>query len=260
MIIKNSILLISFALCLTASAATNLFTVVSLPYNGGTFDVTNGLYTNASLIITATPTNDFSFDKWTGDVPATNETDNPLTLILDTNKSIEGVFVFDTVRISTFVGSVNAATKLVLPVNTIISNTVTSAYLTNDETVVISASNTPVEIGGIAWVAGESIGMTVSTNGSVVFDKLIDEVLSVYVTVNFEPDSGSATIAVLFAVNDSAVSLSRTSDLIAFGSPRNVTTIGTVALSQGDEVSVFVENLDGVEDVIVHNAKIVISE
>ncbi len=46
-----------------------------------------------SVVLTAIPAADYKFSKWTGDVPAGQETSNPLTLLMNSNKSLTAVFV-----------------------------------------------------------------------------------------------------------------------------------------------------------------------
>ena len=63
---------------------------------GGTTDPPPGNYTYDSgteVTIEATPDTGFRFTQWTGDVPQGNESDNPLTLIMDSDKSIEAAFI-----------------------------------------------------------------------------------------------------------------------------------------------------------------------
>jgi len=43
--------------------------------------------------VTATPDEHYDFDKWTGDVPSGHETDNPVTITMDADKTITPVFV-----------------------------------------------------------------------------------------------------------------------------------------------------------------------
>jgi len=63
---------------------------------GGTTDPSPGDYTYDSGIqvsITATPDSGYGFSEWTGDVPLGQENDNPVTVIIDSDKSITANFV-----------------------------------------------------------------------------------------------------------------------------------------------------------------------
>jgi uncharacterized delta-60 repeat protein/uncharacterized repeat protein (TIGR02543 family) len=63
---------------------------------GGTTDPSPGDYTYDSGIqvsITATPDSGYRFSKWTGDVPSGQENDNPITVIIDSDKSITANFI-----------------------------------------------------------------------------------------------------------------------------------------------------------------------
>jgi len=54
----------------------------------------SGWYTNGTVVsdITATPSNGFAFERWTGDYPAGQETDNPLTVTMDRPRTLTPVF------------------------------------------------------------------------------------------------------------------------------------------------------------------------
>jgi uncharacterized repeat protein (TIGR02543 family) len=61
----------------------------------GTTDPAPGSYkydTEGQVSIKATPNNDYKFSHWSGDVPQGNEKDNPLIIIMDSDKSITANF------------------------------------------------------------------------------------------------------------------------------------------------------------------------
>jgi hypothetical protein len=63
---------------------------------GGTTNPAPDIYTydeDAEVSITATADNGYRFKTWTGDVPSGHESDNPLTIIIDSDKSITANFI-----------------------------------------------------------------------------------------------------------------------------------------------------------------------
>lgn len=73
---------------------------------GGSVNVGGGWYPLASnLVITATPTNGYSFAGWTGDVPPANTNDNPLTLIMSQTRVITANFTPDSYDITASAGT-----------------------------------------------------------------------------------------------------------------------------------------------------------
>lgn len=56
---------------------------------------------NTAVKLTATPNTGYSFVNWTGDVAAGLETQNPLTVTMDANKSITAVFAINTYTLNT---------------------------------------------------------------------------------------------------------------------------------------------------------------
>ena len=72
------------------------YTLTVAAGNGGTTDSAPGSYTYDSgtqVSITATPDTGFRCAGWTGDVPSGCENDNPLTIIMDSNKTITANFI-----------------------------------------------------------------------------------------------------------------------------------------------------------------------
>jgi uncharacterized delta-60 repeat protein len=70
---------------LTISAAT-----------GGTTDPVPDIYAyyiGTEAHVEAVPDTGYRFDEWTGDVPSGHEGDNPVTILMDSNKSIEATFI-----------------------------------------------------------------------------------------------------------------------------------------------------------------------
>ena len=63
---------------------------VTLNPPGGTYDY------GTAVTLTATPYTGYHFVSWSGDVPSGHETDNPLTITMDSNKSITATFVINT--------------------------------------------------------------------------------------------------------------------------------------------------------------------
>ena len=64
--------------------------------SGGTTDPEPGTYSypiDSDVSVTAIPDSDFRFSGWTGDIPEGHEEDNPLTITMDGDKSIEANFV-----------------------------------------------------------------------------------------------------------------------------------------------------------------------
>ena len=63
---------------------------------GGTISPSPGTYTypaGTEVTITATPDTNYRFSGWTGDVPEGHENDNPITIIMDSNKSVKANFI-----------------------------------------------------------------------------------------------------------------------------------------------------------------------
>jgi len=63
---------------------------------GGTTDPTLGTHTydtGTEVSITATPDANYRFSGWTGDVPSGHENDNPVTITMDSDKSINANFI-----------------------------------------------------------------------------------------------------------------------------------------------------------------------
>jgi len=60
---------------------------------GGTVGAVDGWYSNGvSVAIPATPAPNHSFAGWEGDIPAGSESDNPLTVVMDSNRDIVAQF------------------------------------------------------------------------------------------------------------------------------------------------------------------------
>ena len=72
------------------------YTLTIAAGEGGTTNPTPGNHffnTGTEVSITATPNADFIFSGWTGDVPYGSENDNPITINMDTDKSITANFI-----------------------------------------------------------------------------------------------------------------------------------------------------------------------
>jgi uncharacterized repeat protein (TIGR02543 family) len=72
------------------------YTLTIIAGEGGTTDPAPEIYTYDSgtrISITALPGDEYRFSGWTGDVPSGHENDNPLTLTMDSNKSITANFI-----------------------------------------------------------------------------------------------------------------------------------------------------------------------
>jgi hypothetical protein len=77
----------------------NTYTLtVSVVGNGSvTKDPDQQTYDHGTTVtLTATPDTGYHFVSWSGDVPSSHETDNPLTITMDGNKSITATFVINT--------------------------------------------------------------------------------------------------------------------------------------------------------------------
>jgi len=64
--------------------------------SGGITDPSPGTYNHdygAEITITATPNSGYTFSGWTGDVPSGQENDNPITITMDSDKSVTANFV-----------------------------------------------------------------------------------------------------------------------------------------------------------------------
>lgn len=70
----------------------NKLTVTATPQDAGTVQGGGTYSHNATAVVTATPNTCYGFERWSGDVPATQATDNPLSLTMDTNKELIAVF------------------------------------------------------------------------------------------------------------------------------------------------------------------------
>lgn len=83
----KTLLLCTLCFVLTATTVTaGYITFRTSPFASGGMDMTNGVYpAGTNLVITATNNPAFDFSEWTGDVPSSNATDNPLTLYVTTN-------------------------------------------------------------------------------------------------------------------------------------------------------------------------------
>ena len=79
--------------------------VITIVANNGTTDVVSGSEypKGAEIQITASGNLGYGFDNWTGDVDMADQTDNPLTIILDADKTITANFV----ETSTFILTVS---------------------------------------------------------------------------------------------------------------------------------------------------------
>ena len=72
------------------------YTLTIMAGEGGTTQPgpgSHGYGEGATAVITAVPNTDYGFIGWTGDVPSGHETDNPVTIILDSDKSITAHFI-----------------------------------------------------------------------------------------------------------------------------------------------------------------------
>ena len=72
------------------------YTLTITAGSGGTTDPSPGTHTydvGTDVAITATPESGYRFGSWTGDVPSDHENDNPITITMDSDKSIEANFI-----------------------------------------------------------------------------------------------------------------------------------------------------------------------
>ena len=72
------------------------YTLTITAGTGGTTDPAPGTHTydvGTDVAITATPESGYRFGSWTGDVPSGHENDNPVTITMDSDKSIEANFI-----------------------------------------------------------------------------------------------------------------------------------------------------------------------
>jgi uncharacterized delta-60 repeat protein len=79
---------------------------------GGTTDPEPGLYTYSyrdTAMVWAIPQDEYGFGGWTGDVPDSQKNDNPVTIIMDTSKSIRANFGRE--RLLTITSSNNGTTR-----------------------------------------------------------------------------------------------------------------------------------------------------
>ncbi|UCC39726.1 MAG: SBBP repeat-containing protein [Candidatus Aminicenantes bacterium] len=74
---------------------TGQYTLVIATTTGGTTTPAPGThsYGEGAVTITATPSQGYRFNGWTGDVPSGYENDNPLTVTMDSDKSITANFI-----------------------------------------------------------------------------------------------------------------------------------------------------------------------
>jgi len=82
-----------------ATFAINTYTLdVTVVGNGSvTKDPDQQTYDHGTIVtLTATPDTGYHFVSWSGDVPSGHETDNPLTITMDSDKSITATFVINT--------------------------------------------------------------------------------------------------------------------------------------------------------------------
>ncbi|MBU0679337.1 MAG: hypothetical protein KJ626_14655, partial [Verrucomicrobia bacterium] len=76
-----------------ASSAVNDYYLDTAAGAGGSVDTDDGWYTNnAAVSITAIPDTNYMFNAWTGDVPGGSETNNPLVLMMDSNRTVTATF------------------------------------------------------------------------------------------------------------------------------------------------------------------------
>ena len=83
--------------------AQRLLTVTSSA--GGSVTGSNGWYVNGTpVVLTATASNNYTFMGWTGDVPAANTNDNPLTLTMDQARAANALFIVNDVLTNYWTG------------------------------------------------------------------------------------------------------------------------------------------------------------
>lgn len=70
----------------------NTLDVATTPEDAGTAQGSGTYMHGATAVVEAVPNTCYEFDYWTGDVPASQSTDNPLSLTMDANKEIIAVF------------------------------------------------------------------------------------------------------------------------------------------------------------------------
>ncbi len=78
-----------------ASIIQHTLTIVVGSGGGGTTNPTAGSYTHnygTLASVTATPDSEYQFSGWTGDVPSGHEDDNPVTITMDSDKTITASF------------------------------------------------------------------------------------------------------------------------------------------------------------------------
>jgi len=78
-----------------ASIIQHTLTIVVGSGGGGTTNPTAGSYTHnygTQASVTATPDSEYQFSGWTGDVPLGHEDDNPVTITMDSDKTITASF------------------------------------------------------------------------------------------------------------------------------------------------------------------------
>ncbi|GAG53404.1 unnamed protein product, partial [marine sediment metagenome] len=72
------------------------YTLTVAAGTGGTTDPSPGEHifdTGTEVNITATPDTNYRFSGWTGDVPSGHENDNPITITMDSDKSVTANFI-----------------------------------------------------------------------------------------------------------------------------------------------------------------------
>jgi len=72
----------------------------------GTVNPSAGTYASGNVVnVNATPDIGWTFDNWSGDVPSGHETDNPVTITMDANKTLNAHFSLCTYTITATAGS-----------------------------------------------------------------------------------------------------------------------------------------------------------
>jgi len=72
------------------------YTLTITAGTGGTTDPEPGSYTydvGTEVAITTTPDTGYRFSEWTGDIPSGHEDDNPITITMDSDKSVTSNFI-----------------------------------------------------------------------------------------------------------------------------------------------------------------------
>ncbi len=175
----------------------NRYTLALSSGIGGTTNPTPGTYKyeNGTVVaLTATPDSGYAFSGWSGDVSSGQRKDNPLSLTLDSSKSITANFLPPTISLSTSVLNFGATI---------------SGDKTSDQQFRVSNSGG----GSISWnvtddkdwlscdpTAGEDTGVvTVSVNPSGLPEGTYNATISVFST---DASNSPQAIAVTLAVKD----------------------------------------------------------